>query len=73
MIATLDPNSMNPLSGDDGMLGDSNYCRHQTILDDFVFANNDTIQTIVLISYSQDQEMMFSHNSTQKMEERQHI
>jgi hypothetical protein len=49
------------------------YCRHQTILDDFVFANTDTIQTTVLVSYTQDQEMMFSHNSTQKMEERQQM
>ena len=46
MIATLDPNSMNPLQGQqkggDGGEG-LEYCRHQTILDDFVFANNDTI------------------------------
>ena len=73
MIATLDPNSMNPLQGHKGEGEGMEYCRHQTILDDFVFANTDTIQTTVLVSYTQDQEMMFSHNSTQKMEERQQM
>ena len=42
------------------------------MLDDFVFANTDTIQTIVLISYCQDKDLLFYHNSTSKLEERLH-
>jgi len=54
MIATLNPNSMNPLSHNFADESDPNYCRHQTILDDFVFSNTDTIQTTICVSYSQD-------------------
>lgn len=72
MVATLNPSYMNPMSnGGGGGAGDgTDYFRHQTILDDFVFATNDTIATLILINYCQDKEIQFYHNSTQKMEER---
>jgi hypothetical protein len=54
MIASLNPNSMNPLAGSSSARTSDDFLRHQTIMDDFVFANTDTIQTIVLINYCQD-------------------
>lgn len=68
MVATMNPNFVHPIvnRGGDG----TDYFRHQTILDDFVFATNDTIATLLLINYCQDREISFYHNSTQKMEER---
>lgn len=63
IVATMNANLVHPMmsKGDDGS---ADYFRHQTILDDFVFATNDTIATLLQINYCQDRDISFYHNST---------
>ncbi len=60
MIATLNPNAMNPFMDDD----------INSIIEDFVFSITDTIGVLLSINYQQDKDISFFHNLTQKMEEK---